>query len=164
MNRLAAVSLFTAAVVAAGACAGREAPTSPDVVTQAVIGQGAGLAMGQSNCPKPAQRPTRSVQLTALPMSPPPVSTVGVVETDVRFTNATCEDLNMYWVKPDGTERFYWPLPAGWYNEQPTYIGHVWVLRRTDGSAYAYFRAEDYAFGVQEAYLGCVKGKNAVCN
>jgi von Hippel-Lindau disease tumor suppressor protein len=163
MNRLAAVSLFTA-VVAAGACATTEAPTSPDAATRAVIGQGAGLAKVPSECPKPAPRPSRPVQLQSLPLDPLPVSTVGVVQVNVLFTNATCEALEMVWVRPTGVQVSYGWLQPGGNNVQLTYVGHVWLIKRTDGTPYAVFRIEDYASGTQEVFLGCAKGKNAVCN
>ena len=162
MKRLAAVSLFAAAVTV-GACAGTEAPTGPNALTRPMIGQGAGLGMGQSQCPKPTPRPSRSVQLQALPLEPLPVSTVGVVEVNVKFTNATCEVLEMYWVRPTGVQVLYETLQPGWSNEQLTWIGHVWLIKRVDGTPYAVFRIEDHPSGVQEVYLGCTKGRNAIC-
>ena len=163
MKRLAAVSLFAAAVTV-GACAGTEAPTGPNALTRPMIGQGAGLGMGQSQCPKPTPRPSRSVQLQALPLEPLQVSTVGVKEVNVKFTNGTCEVLTMNWVRPTSLEVLYITLQPGETNEQLTWVGHVWMIRRDDESPYAVFRIEDYPSGEQEVYLGCVKGRNAFCN
>jgi len=162
MNRLAAVSLFAAAVTA-GACARNESPTSPDAATRSVIGQGASLT-NTSTCPKPAPRPTRPVQLRSLPMSPLPLSTVGVVQVNVLFTNATCETLEMVWVRPTGVQVSYGSLQPGGTNQQETWIGHVWLIKRADGTPYAVFRIEDHPSGEQEVFLGCTKGKNAFCN
>lgn len=49
-------------------------------------------------------------------------------------------------------------------NQQLTWIGHVWLIKRTDGTSYAVFRIEDHPSGTQEVFLGCAKGKNVVCN
>ena len=162
MNRLAAVSLLAAAV-AAGACAGNESPTSPDAATRFVIGQDASLARG-SGCPKPTPRPSRPVELESLPLSPLPVSTVGVVQVNVLFTNATCETLEMVWVRPNGAQVSYGLLQPGDTNQQETWIGHVWLIKQAHDTPYAVFRIEDYPSGDQEVFLGCTKGKNAVCN
>ena len=163
MNRLAAVSLFAAAVLA-GACATSDAPTSPNAATRTVIGQGAGLAKVPPGCPNPAPHPTRPVQLQSLPLDPVPLSTVGVVQVNVLFTNGTCEPLEMVWVRATGVQQSYGFLQPGGQNVQLTYVGHVWLIKRTDGTAYGVFRIEDYPSGKQEVFLGCAKGKNAVCN
>ena len=160
MNRLATVSVITAAV-AASACAGTDAPTGPRTAPRAsqVV-----VTAQPSTCPKPTPRPSREVQLLALPLSPLPLSIVGVVQTNVLFTNATCEVLEMYWVRPNAEQVFNGTLQPGGTNRQLTYVGHVWLIKRTDGTPYAVFRIEDYPLGAQEVYLGCTKGKNAVCN
>ena len=163
MNRLVAVSLFTAAV-AASACTATESPTSPDAATRTVIGQGASLA-NTSTCPKPTPRASRPIQLKAIPHDPVPWSIIGVPPTvNVLFTNATCETLQMIWVRATGVQEPYGTLEPGGTNQQATYIGHVWLFKRTDGTVYAAFRIEDYPSGDQEVFLGCTKGKNAFCN
>jgi hypothetical protein len=162
MNRLAAVSLL-AAIAAAGACARSEAPTGPDAATRAVIANGVSLA--KSACPKPTLRPSRPVQLQAIPHDPLPLSTVGVPpQLNVLFTNATCETVEMIWVRATGEQVSYGTLQPGETNVQLTYIGHVWLITRAHGVPYAAFRIEDHPSGDQEVYLGCTKGKNAVCN
>ena len=163
MNRLAAVSLFAAAAIAA-ACARTASPTSPDAATQAVIGQSAGQARVPSDCLDRAPNPTRPVQLKSLPLEPLPLSTVGVDQVNVLFTNATCEALEMVWVRPNGEQVSYGVLQPGGNNVQLTYVGHVWLIKRTDATPYAVFRIEDYPSGKQEVFLGCPRGKNAVCN
>lgn len=161
MNRLAAVSLFAAAV-AAGACARADAPTGPGAAMRAVIADGPSLA--KTACPKPTPRPSREVQLLSLPLSEVPVSIVGVIQTNVLFTNATCETLLMYWVRPNGEQVFKGLLEPGDVNRQITYVGHVWLIVRDHTEPYGIFRIEDYAMGMQEVYLGCAKGKITVCN
>lgn len=103
-------------------------------------------------------------QLLSLPLSPVPVSIVGVIQTNVQFTNATYETLEMYWVKPNGDQVFKGLLQPGEFNRQITYVGHVWLIVRDRTTPYGIFRIEDYPLGAQEVYLGCTKGKNAVCN
>ncbi|MDF2775855.1 MAG: beta domain [Geminicoccaceae bacterium] len=164
MNRLVAVSLFAAAAVAIGACARTDAPTGPDAATRAVMGQGASLEKGESSCPKPTPRPSREVQLEAIPYDPVPMSIPGGAEVNVLFTNATCEVLDMIWVRRDGTLQPYAPLQPGGSSGYTTYVGHAWLFKKADGTPYAAFRIEDHASGAQEVYLGCTKGKNAVCN
>jgi len=97
-------------------------------------------------------------------MSPLPLSTVGVVQVNVLFTNATCETLEMVWVRPTGVQVSYGSLQPGGTNQQETWIGHVWLIKRADGTPYAVFRIEDHPSGEQEVFLGCTKGKNAFCN
>ena len=161
VNRLAAVSLVAAAI-AAGACASADAPTGPDAGVRAVIAGGPNLA--KSACPKPAPRPSREVQLLSLPLSPVPVSIVGVIQTNVQFTNATCETLEMYWVRLNGEQVFKGLLQPGDNNRQITYVGHVWLIVRAHTEPYGIFRIEDYAPFMQEVYLGCAKGRITVCN
>ena len=164
MNRLAAVSLFIAAI-AAGACATSEAPTSPDAASRALVAPGVSMAKTPSGCPKPAPRPSRPVQLTALPLvSPPPTSIVGVTQVNVLFTNATCETLEMVWVRPTGALVSYGLLQPGETNQQESYVGHVWLILQDHQTPYAIFRIEDYPSGAQEVFLGCAKGKYSACN
>jgi hypothetical protein len=162
MNRVAAVSLL-AAVIVVGACA-TEAPTGPAVAAQAMIGQGVSLSKGPSTCPKPTPRPTRPVQLQGLSLSPLPLSIVGVTQVNVLFTNATCETLEMVWVRPTGALVSYGQLQPGETNQQDSYVGHVWLIRRADQTPYAVFRIEDQPSGSQEVYLGCAKGRYPACN
>ena len=116
-----------------------------------------------TSCPKPAPRPARPVELAALPLSPLPLSIVGVTQVNVLFTNATCQTLGMYWVRPNSEEVLYAVLQPGETNVQDTYVGHVWLFKYHD-TPYAVFRIEDYPSGDQEVFLGCTKGKNAFCN
>jgi hypothetical protein len=104
------------------------------------------------------------VQLLSLPLSPVPVSIVGVIQTNVLFTNATCETLEIYWVRPSGEQVFKGLLQPGEFNPQITYVGHVWRIVRAHTETYGIFRIEDYPPFMQEVYLGCAKGRFAVCN
>jgi len=163
MNTRVAISLLAAAVTAA-ACVSTESPTSPTGAIRRAAGQGASLAKTESTCPKPAPRPSRPVELRSLPLDPPQVSTVGSIQVNVLFTNATCEVLHMVWVRPNGEQITYETLQPGGTNEQNTYVGHLWLIKRADETTYAMFRIEDYPSGAQEVFLGCTKGKNAFCN
>ena len=147
-----------AAVVAAAACAKIDSPTGP---TGAI--REASLGRDPTSCLKAAPRPSRPVELTALPLSPLPLSTVGVTQVNVLFTNATCQTLAMYWVRPNGEQVLYAVLQPGDTNGQDTYVGHVWLFKNDD-TPYAVFRIEDYPSGDQEVFLGCTKGKDAFCN
>ena len=82
---------------------------------------------------------------------------------NVLFTNATCQTLGMYWVRPNSEEVLYAVLQPGETNVQDTYVGHVWLFKYHD-TPYAVFRIEDYPSGDQEVFLGCTKGKDAFCN
>ena len=161
MNTRVAVSLF-AAVLTAAACMSTESPTGLEAALRGSAG--ASLEKTPSTCPKPAPRPSRPVELRSLPLDPPQVSTVGSIQVNVLFTNATCEVLHMVWVRPNGEEVVYETLQPGGTNEQDTWVGHLWLIKRADETTYAMFRIEDYPSGAQEVFLGCAKGKNAFCN
>jgi hypothetical protein len=105
------------------------------------------------------------VQLKSIPYDPVPSSIIGVPpQINVLFTNATCETLQMIWVRATGVQEPWGTLQPGGTNQQDTYIGHVFLFKRLDGTIYAAFRIEDQPSGSQEAFLGCTKGKNAFCN
>lgn len=83
---------------------------------------------------------------------------------NVLFTNGTCEFLQMYWVRPNGEQVFYHWLEPGANNIQLTWVGHVWLIKRADGTPYAVFRIEEHAYRAQEIFLGCAKRKETFCN
>jgi hypothetical protein len=56
-------------------------------------------------------------------------SAVSHEETNVTIVNTCTEPVELVWLHMDGSERGYGQLRGGALRNQPTYVGHVWVVR-----------------------------------
>lgn len=67
-------------------------------------------------------------------------ATDGGPQTRVQFVNTTSESVSIVWVGYDGQRSSYAELAAGEKYLQDTYVGHVWLAARADGSEIAVFQ------------------------
>ncbi|BCJ48409.1 hypothetical protein GCM10010168_76650 [Actinoplanes ianthinogenes] len=61
--------------------------------------------------------------------------------TWIHFTNETAGTVVVKWVGYDQQRIFYQELAPGESYDQPTYLGHVWIVTRPDGTPFAVFEA-----------------------
>jgi dipeptidyl-peptidase 4 len=76
--------------------------------------------------------------------TPRPSRTTGA-ETAITFVNRTKQDVEVYWIDPDGQRKRYATVKAGERHEQHTYAGHVWLVVDPDGRTLAVFEATEKA-------------------
>ena len=62
-------------------------------------------------------------------------------ETEIIFVNLTEAEIAYYWVDGTGEEIHYKNVASGDVAYQPTYVGHVWLVKEADGDDLAIFRA-----------------------
>ena len=62
--------------------------------------------------------------------------------TEVIFVNNGTTEITFYWMDPTGKERYYGRVPAGVSGMQPTYAGHIWLVKDQNGKDLAVFQAE----------------------
>jgi hypothetical protein len=62
-------------------------------------------------------------------------------ETRILFVNETKVRLQVFWLDYEGNTKPYGEIPAGQSQEQSTLVGHVWVVRDTNGRELARFVA-----------------------
>ena len=62
-------------------------------------------------------------------------------ETEIIFVNLTEAEIAYYWVDGTGEERHYNNVAPGDVAYQPTFVGHVWLVKDADGDNLAVFRA-----------------------
>lgn len=84
-----------------------------------------------------APEPVRSSQQ---PVEPRPGKKTGVA-TRVNFLSEIDEELELFWLAPDGSRKPYGKLAPRERREMSTYDGHVWLLTRAGGGAYALIQA-----------------------
>lgn len=81
--------------------------------------------------------PVRSSQQE---VAPQPGQKTGVA-TRVNFVSEIDDELELFWLAPDGTRKPYGKLDPRQRREMSTYDGHVWLLTRAGGDAYALIQA-----------------------
>ncbi|MGQ9592704.1 MAG: prolyl oligopeptidase family serine peptidase, partial [Planctomycetota bacterium] len=64
-------------------------------------------------------------------------------ETSVVFSNRAGEEVELFWIDPEGERRSYGPVGAGEEREQHTFGGHVWLVARRDGTELGSVEAPD---------------------
>ena len=64
-------------------------------------------------------------------------------ETAIIFVNGTKTEIAYYWVDYEGNEKFYGKIAPDAFVNQHTYAGHIWVIKDTNESNRAVFRAEE---------------------
>ena len=50
-------------------------------------------------------------------------------ETEIIFVNLTKAAIAYHWIDGNGEEKYYGSIPAGGFVNQPTYVGHVWLVK-----------------------------------
>jgi dipeptidyl aminopeptidase/acylaminoacyl peptidase len=75
-------------------------------------------------------------------LNPRPSSRTGP-STEIVFENALHEDLDIFWMAPDGSRMPYGSVKAGGRRPQQTYTGHVWVVTKHDGTLVGVFEAAE---------------------
>jgi len=63
-------------------------------------------------------------------------------ETSVRFVNRLPDEVDLYWLDPDGNRQPYGSLKPGETRDQHTFAGHVWLVTAKNGALLAVFDAE----------------------
>jgi dipeptidyl-peptidase-4 len=66
-------------------------------------------------------------------------------ETEIKFVNRLNEEVDVFWIDPDGKRVAYGRLRAGESRSNHTYAGHVWLTTSRDGSIIAVFQAGEAA-------------------
>jgi dipeptidyl-peptidase 4 len=75
-------------------------------------------------------------------LNPRPSSRTGP-STEIVFVNRLAEDLDIFWIAPDGGRHSYGSVEAGRRRPQQTYSGHVWVVTKHDGTIVGVFEATE---------------------
>jgi dipeptidyl-peptidase-4 len=75
-------------------------------------------------------------------LNPRPSSRTGP-STDIVFINSLAEDLDIYWIAPDGSRHAYGSVAARQRRPQQTYAGHVWVVTKHDGTIVGVYEAAE---------------------
>ena len=65
----------------------------------------------------------------------------GGEETQITFINKSAGEIQLFWVNSAGDRISYPKVAAGERFTQPTYAGHVWVVRDSAGKDLAIFEA-----------------------
>ena len=65
----------------------------------------------------------------------------GGEETSVRFINQTDEDVELFWIDPEGRRRSYGMIRVGEERDQHTYAKHVWLIAGHSGRTLGVFEA-----------------------
>ena len=63
-------------------------------------------------------------------------------KTAIIFVNETEAEITYYWIDYAGSELFYHRLPAGASGNQPTFVGHFWLIKDHTGRNLALFEAK----------------------
>jgi hypothetical protein len=111
------------------------------------------LTVASSDCGPPPER-TGPVQLSSLPLTEAATlkSENSDTPTNIRFTNATCQTISLYWLDFEGNRVFYGDIPAGQSYVQNTFLTHPWVVTSAGGDLGLYLPVPDGA-NAQEAYI-----------
>ena len=72
----------------------------------------------------------------------PTRSAVSSEDTQIVFRNETLEDLDLFWLDPEGQRQGYGRVRAGQERAQHTYVGHVFLLTDREGTTVAVFEAQ----------------------
>ena len=144
MTRTSALVLV-AAVLLANACTMNDPAGLSEIDEPAVA--------AASDCGPPPQR-TGAIQLTSLPITQSTIlrSQNSDSPTNIRFTNATCETVSLYWLDFEGNRVFYGDIPAGQTYVQNTFLTHPWVVSTATGDVGLFVPVPDGA-NAQEAYI-----------
>ncbi len=88
-------------------------------------------------------RSTSTGNESRLPASrtPRPSLTTGP-ETSIHFENRLAQEVNLFWIDPDGNRQPYGSLKPGGTRDQHTYAGHIWMATAQNGDVLAVFEAE----------------------
>ncbi len=63
------------------------------------------------------------------------------IASQVQFISEVDEELELFWLAPDGSRKPYGRVAPRGRREMSTYDGHVWLLTRAKGEAYALIEA-----------------------
>jgi dipeptidyl aminopeptidase/acylaminoacyl peptidase len=93
-----------------------------------------------------APQPAGNFEGNRLPAgrAPHPSRNTGA-ETEIKFLNRLDEEVDIFWIDPDGKRVAYGSLRAGESRENHTYAGHVWLVTSRGGNVLAVFQAEETA-------------------
>jgi len=76
--------------------------------------------------PTQSKQEQRAPSLRSLPSQQP---------TSIRFLNSSDQPVKVLWKDFSGGEKLYMTLAPGYSYEQPTYIGHAWVVKESAADA-----------------------------
>ena len=71
----------------------------------------------------------------------PAPSVNGGADTQINFENQTKSLIRLFWIDTSGQRHEYQSLKPGEQFEQPTYVGHVWVVTDQAGKTLGVYRA-----------------------
>lgn len=74
---------------------------------------------------------------------PPRPSGSSTRDTQIVLTNRLDHPIELFWISPESEERTYGRIANGETREQHTFVGHVWMVRRNDGSPIGCFEASE---------------------
>jgi dipeptidyl-peptidase-4 len=77
------------------------------------------------------------------PQRMPHPSRTGEEDTAIKFINRLPEEVNLFWVKPDGVREPYGSVAPNEEREQHTFSGHAWLVTGKNGAPLATFDAQD---------------------